>query len=125
MEIVTHIFFVLHMLGLAAVIGSFFFQLRRKSGFEFRIMLIGAITQLVTGLALVGLIQAAGDEELNNAKIAVKLGIAVVVLIAVIIGGSRQKKAGTGGLSEKIALPWLHIAGAGAIANVLVAALWA
>lgn len=124
MEVLIHIFFVLHMLGLAAVIGAFFFQLRRKSGFEFRVMLIGAITQLATGLALVGLIQVEGEEELNNAKIAVKLGIALIVLVAVIIGGSRQKKAGTGGLSEKAALPWLHIAGAGAIANVLVAALW-
>jgi len=115
---------VLHFLGLALIIGSFALQLRRKQGFELGTMLIGAITQLVTGLILVGLVQMA-DEDVDNAKIAVKLIFAVVVLIAVIVARSRQAKALSAGTSEKKAtLPFVHMAGMAALVNVFVAALW-
>ncbi|MGV8877306.1 MAG: hypothetical protein ACOH1K_07330 [Rhodoglobus sp.] len=114
---------VLHILGLALIIGSFFLQIRRKKGFEFSTMLIGAITQLVTGLALVGVLQAS-DHDINNTKIAVKTVLAIVVLVAVIIARARQRTAITAGSNEKVSLPWMHIAGAGAIANVIIAVLW-
>jgi hypothetical protein len=115
---------VFHFLGLSLIIGSFAFQLRRKQGFEFGTMLIGAITQLVTGLALVGMVQLAG-EDVNNAKIAVKTVFAIVVLVAVLMARSRQAKALSSGTSEKkAALPLLHLAGMGAVINVFVAVLW-
>jgi uncharacterized membrane protein YeaQ/YmgE (transglycosylase-associated protein family) len=115
---------IFHFLGLALIIGSFALQLRRKQGFEFGTMLIGAITQLVTGLALVGLLQVSG-EEVNNAKIAVKLIFAIVVLVAVLVARSRQAKALSAGTSEKkAALPFLHLAGLAAVINVFVAVLW-
>ncbi|TQO19532.1 hypothetical protein FB472_1092 [Rhodoglobus vestalii] len=115
---------IFHFLGLALIIGSFALQLRRKQGFEFGTMLIGAITQLVTGLALVGLLQVSG-EEVNNAKIAVKLIFAIVVLVAVLVARSRQAKALSTGTSEKkAALPFLHLAGLAALINVFVAVLW-
>ncbi|EPR77124.1 integral membrane protein [Leifsonia rubra CMS 76R] len=115
---------IFHFLGLALIIGSFALQLRRKQGFEFGTMLIGAITQLVTGLALVGLLQVSG-EEVNNAKIAVKLIFAIVVLVAVLVARSRQTKALSTGTSEKkAALPFLHLAGLAALINVFVAVLW-
>ncbi|QYH34628.1 hypothetical protein [Salinibacterium sp. M195] len=123
-EPIISVLVVFHILGLALIIGSFALQLRRKQGFEFGTMLIGAITQLVTGLALVGLLQMA-DEEVNNAKIAVKLVFAIVVLVSVLVARSRQAKALTAGTSEKkAALPFLHLAGMGALINVLVAVLW-
>lgn len=123
-EPVISVLVVCHIVGLSLIIGSFALQMRRKQSFEFGTMLIGAITQLVTGLALVGLLQVA-DEDVNNAKIAVKTVFAVVVLVSVLVARSRQAKALTAGTSEKkAALPFLHLAGASAIINVLVAVLW-
>jgi len=115
---------VFHFIGLSLIIGSFALQMRRKEGFELGTMLIGAITQLVTGLALVGVLQA-GDGDVNNAKIAVKTTFAIVVLVAVLMARSRRAKALSSGTSEKTAvLPFLHLAGMGALINVLVAVLW-
>ncbi|MBH0009656.1 hypothetical protein ESZ53_11470 [Salinibacterium sp. UTAS2018] len=123
-EPIIHTVLALHILGLALIIGSFALQLRRKEGFELGTMLIGAITQLVTGLILVGLVTM-NDEDVNNAKIAVKLIFAVVVLVAVLVARARQAKALSAGTSEKKAtLPFLHLAGMGALINVFVAVLW-
>ena len=69
--------------------------------------------------ALVGVRQAA-DLPVDNAKIAVKLVVAVLVLVAVWMAGRKQ----AADASSKAALPWFHTAGALAIVNVLVAVLW-
>lgn len=124
LQVVELILIIIHFLGMAAIVGPFFFQLRRKTGFDFRVMLIGAITQVVTGLALVGVAYGIGEEEVNNAKIGVKFTVALVVLAATIIATMRQKKAVAAGTSDRVALPWLHIAGAGAVANVIIALVW-
>lgn len=121
MEILHSIVLALHFLGLAAIIGSFFVQLRRKTDFVLTPMLAGAITQVVTGLALVGLAQAAiaggADFEVNNAKIAVKLIIAVIVLGAAIAAVVVQRRGGR-------VQPFFHTAGGLAVVNVLVAVFW-
>ena len=121
MDILHSIVLVLHFLGLAAIIGSFFVQMRRKSDFVLAPMLAGAITQVVTGLALVGLAQAAiaggADFEINNAKIAVKLIIAVIVLGAAIAAVVVQRRGGR-------VQPFFHTAGGLAVVNVLVAVFW-
>jgi hypothetical protein len=84
LEIVRLILLAVHILGLAAIVGTFFVQLRANDGFATGVVLAGAITQVVTGLALVG-VREAGDLGVNNIKIAVKLGLAVVnVLVAVL-----------------------------------------
>jgi hypothetical protein len=119
MEIVRLLLVVLHVLGLSLIIGPFLFQVSRKTDLDTRLMRIGAITQLVTGVALVGVRQAA-DLPVDNAKIAVKLVVAVLVLVAVWMVGRKQKP----GSAPKAALPWFHTAGAHAIGNVLVAVLW-
>ena len=58
LDLVRSLLLITHILGLSLILGSFFLQMRRKKSFEFGTMLIGAITQLVTGLALVGVLQA-------------------------------------------------------------------
>lgn len=116
MEILTLVLVAAHFLGMAAIVGSFFVQLRRKSDFVLTPLLAGAITQFVTGLALVGLAEA-GDHDLIYAKIAVKLTIAVVVLVAAILAVVTQRKGGR-------VQPWFHAAGGLAVINVLVAVFW-
>ena len=116
LEVTRLILLALHILGLAAIIGAFFVQMRKRSDYNLTPMLAGAITQLVTGVALVAVRQAS-DLGVNNTKIAVKLIIAVVVLAAAIIAVVQQRRG-------KNASPWFHTAGGLAVVNVLVAVLW-
>jgi hypothetical protein len=116
MDILHSILFAAHMLGLAAVVGSFFVQMRRKSDFVLGPTLIGAIVQVITGVGLVGLAEATGH-DVDMIKIAVKLGIAVLVLVAASLAVVTQRKGGR-------VQPWFHAAGGLAIINVLVAVFW-
>ncbi|XGX79992.1 hypothetical protein LQK93_02812 [Terrabacter sp. BE26] len=117
MDLVYNILVALHLLGMAAVVGGWIAV--RAGRTVIAPILWGARAQLVTGLALVGVAEALNDEEhhVNNAKIAVKLVIALVVLAAAEIGAARGRKGrDTGSL--------LDVAGGAAVVNVLVAAIW-
>jgi len=116
LDIIHNIVFAAHMLGLAAVVGVFIVQMRAKDNFRTGLLLGGAITQLVSGILLVGLIEM-GDDHVNNAKVAVKLSIAAIVLIAAIVAMVQQRKG-------KLTQPAFHTAGGLAVVNVLVATLW-
>jgi hypothetical protein len=122
METLRLLLVVLHILGLAVIIGPFLFQVSRKADFDTALMRIGAVTQLVTGLALVGVLEA-GDADVDHARIGVKLVVGVLVLAAVWMAFRKQAAAVAGG-PAKAPLPWFHAAGALAIVNVLVAVLW-
>lgn len=115
-ETIRLILLALHILGLALIVGVFFLQLRKKSDFAVTAVLTGAIAQLVTGLALVG-IREASDLGIDHVKVAVKLVIALVVLVAAIVARIVQKRGG------RVA-PWFHVAGGLAVVNVFVAVLW-
>ena len=117
MDILHSILVALHFLGMAAVVGSFFVQMRRKSDFVLMPTLVGAITQVVTGLAIVGLAEMGDGDPINYAKIGVKLTIAVIVLVAAIFAVTTQKKGGR-------VQPFFHAAGGLALINVLVAVFW-
>jgi hypothetical protein len=122
-EFFTYLLLALHFIGLAAIIGGFLVQVRRKSDFNFDPMLGGAITQVLTGVALAAIVQAT-DHDLSAAKIGVKLIIGLIVLASAIIAIVVQKRALAAGQSDRAALPWLHVMGAWAILNVLVAVFW-
>lgn len=115
MEIFYNVMVVLHLLGMAAVVGSWFTVLRAP-----RIlpgMVHGALLQIVTGLVLVGLRESGAvtaDEPLDRAKVTVKLGVAIVV--AVLAWVNRKRDAAPAGV--------VHTVGGLATVNVLVAALW-
>ena len=116
MKVVYELLIVLHLLGMAAVVGSWFAVLRSP-----RIlpgMVHGALLQLVTGLAMVGLRESGAykdpDGTLNHAKIGVKLGVALVV--AVLGWVNRRRGDAPRGV--------VHTIGGLALVNVLVAVLW-
>ncbi|MCU1441617.1 MAG: hypothetical protein JWP85_2614 [Rhodoglobus sp.] len=123
LEIARAVLLIAHILGLAAIIGPFILQVRTKHDFRFAPMLIGAIVQVVTGVGLVA-VREIGDLDVNNAKIGVKMAIAVIVLVALIVAVVRQRRAVAAGTSDRVSLPWMHVAGAGAILNVIVAVAW-
>jgi len=124
MSALFNILLVLHFLGLAAVIGAFLVQVRRKGGFQTFWPITGLIVQLVTGLGMMGIIDATSDGGANHAKLGVKLVIAAVALVLAFVARARQKRADAGTAKAKAALPFFHSAGALAIVNVLIAVLW-
>ncbi|GEL20402.1 hypothetical protein [Pseudonocardia asaccharolytica] len=99
MEILRLLLVFLHFIGLAVLIGAFVAQVSgRPKGGGFTVtsgMLHGALTQLVTGLALVGIREGALDLPVDNVKIGVKLLVLIAILALVLVG--RRKSLATGG----------------------------
>ncbi|MBC2874783.1 MULTISPECIES: hypothetical protein [Streptomyces] len=82
MDLLIHAMIGLHIIGIAALLGGFLAQMKAMGKGEARMtpgMLHGALTMLVTGMALVGL-HRAQDDAVNTFKIGLKLTLLVVVL---------------------------------------------
>lgn len=117
MDFVYSLLVATHLLGMAAVVGGW---IAVRSGRTVTAPIVwGARAQLLTGLALTGLASAdaTDDHVVNNAKIAVKLVVALVVVATAEIGAARTRRGQDSGTL-------LDVAGGGAVANTLVAALW-
>lgn len=113
MEVVKGLVLVLHFIGLAGIIGGVLVQWRSRTRKIDALVLHGALTQLVTGVALVGL-RYALDEPVNNPKIGLKLGILVVIMALAWVYRKRES------------VPTWVWAGIGALTvlNIGVAVLW-
>lgn len=117
MQIVYDLLVVIHFIGLASLLGGVITQLRDPEKVVNRAMLDGALTQLVTGIALVGVAEMAVPEEaegLNMIKITVKL-----LIVAVIVALSWINR-------KRPVLPtgiWAAI-GLLTVANIMIAVLW-
>jgi hypothetical protein len=117
MEFLRLLLVFVHFIGLAVLIGAFIAQLRQPSEEGRRRpaagVLHGALTQLATGVALVGVREGALDLPVDNTKIAVKLLVLIVLLVLVLVG--RRKP-----LNQ--VLFWAI--GALAVVNVGIAVFW-
>ena len=120
-DLVRSFFIVAHFVGLAAIVGPFLLQVRWKGQYGFSVVLGGAITQLITGLVLVGLAEMR-DVDVDYAKITVKLVIAIIIFAAALLGYLRQRKAEGGGGREL--MPYFHTAGGLALVNTALAVFW-
>ncbi len=115
MDFALSLLVALHLLGMAAIVGGWFAV--RTGGKSFPSSIVwGARAQLVTGILLVGLAEMEGH-QVNYAKITVKLVLALFVVAMAEIGYSNSKKRK--GYAQQI-----DLAGVGALAAALVAALW-
>lgn len=115
MDVAIKILLILHFIGLAGIIGSWLAVIK-----EPRVvagMLHGAILQVVTGLALVGLREMDGA-DVNHMKIGIKLVIALIILAVAIVGLKKEKQ--TPGSTATLA----HAAGGLGILNVIIAVVW-
>ncbi|MGW8885141.1 hypothetical protein [Streptomyces sp. NPDC055749] len=116
MDVLINVFVALHIIGIASLLGGFLTQMKAMGAGTARFvpaMLHGALTMLVTGVALVGLNQA-DDQTVNNIKIGIKLLVLVVILALVYIRRDEEKAskgefAAVGGLT---------------VANIFIATLW-
>lgn len=115
MEFVFNLIVVLHFVGLASLLGGFIVQMKSPDKGVNPAMFHGALTQLVTGLLMVGIVEMGMvDEELDMTKISVKLLIAIVITVLAFIG--RKKPLPQVGL-------WGAI-GALTLVNVVLAVFW-
>jgi len=115
MEFIYNLVVILHFIGLASLVGGFIVQMKSADKGVNAAMLHGALTQLVTGFIMVGMVEGgAVDDELDMTKISVKLGITIVVTVLAFAG---RKKT-----PPQVAL-W-GVIGALSIANIFIAVLW-
>jgi hypothetical protein len=115
METLRLVLLVLHILGFAALIGGLLVQTsgdepKRVNG----AMRDGVGTAFLTGIFLVGVIEMAGDGDLNHAKVGVKLLIGLVLLVLVMVN-VRKPQIPQGLWGGLLAL---------AVINVVVAVMW-
>lgn len=82
MDTLRLILLFLHVLGYAALIGGLLAQARDPEKKVNAAMRDGVGTAFVTGLALVGVLEA-GDADVDHAKIGVKLVVGLVLLVLV------------------------------------------
>ncbi|WP_431784610.1 hypothetical protein [Streptomyces chumphonensis] len=116
MDVLINLFVALHIIGIAALLGGFLFQtkaLRTGGARMLPGMLHGAITMLVTGVCLVGLHQAEGN-EVDNLKIGVKLAVLVVILGLVYVKRD----------DAKVPSPVMGTVGLLTVLNIFIATLW-
>ena len=116
MDVLINVFVALHIIGIASLLGGFLTQMKAMGTGTARFspaMLHGALTMLVTGVALVGLNQA-DDQSVNNLKVGIKLAILVVILGIVYV--KRDEERADKGLFAAVGgLP---------MANIFIATLW-
>ena len=117
MELLKESLVVIHLAGMAVLVGTFIIFMKRKSDYPFTAMMWAAIVQLATGTLLVGLSYALDDAP-DNTKISVKFLLATGALIAAVIGRKRQAKG------ESKLQPFFHTAGGFAVINLVIAVLW-
>ncbi|WP_153398521.1 hypothetical protein [Ornithinicoccus halotolerans] len=120
MTLLYDVVVVLHLLGMAALVGGYLGVLVRRPPVPAPdlLMVWGARLQVLTGLALVGVAEAALDGDVDHARVAVKLVVAIVVAALAETGSARGRRGAT------VSPALLHGAGALAVVNVLVAVLW-
>jgi hypothetical protein len=95
MDLVHDVLLFLHLIGMASLFGGLFVQVKSSPRVVNNAMFHGILTQLVTGLLLVGVLEG-GDDPVDHAKIGVKLVIALVIGALVVM--NRKKGALTNGM---------------------------
>lgn len=119
MEFVWNVIVVLHFVGLASLLGGFLVQMSSAEKGVNPAMLHGALTQLVTGILMLGLLEsgAYGGGDVDSSlrwKLTVKLVITLIVTILAFVGRRR------GGRQTGI---WGAIGGL-TLVNVVIAVFW-
>lgn len=120
-ELSRNVLVILHLVGMAAVLGGFLTQMKamaKKAARIVPVMVHGAWTALITGILLVGVAQwrigMGANFEVDHTKIAVKSIIAAVILVLVII--NRKK--------DNVNTPIFGAIGALTLTNLVLAVIW-
>lgn len=115
MNILLTLLIFVHILGAAAIFGGWLASFKTPT--VGRWQWIGAITQVVTGILMFGLLEM-GDGEPNRIKLGIKLIIGLGILVAAWIGRKKLKR------SEEVPTGIAHAVGGLALVNIAIAVLW-
>ena len=113
MDFLHKLLLFIHLVGMAAVLGGALVQIAEPARRVTAMILHGAATQVVSGVLLVGILEA-DDAEVNHAKIGVKLAVALVIAGLAWVHRRRERLANA---------PFFGLLGLTA-ANVGVAVFW-
>lgn len=123
LEITRIVLLVIHIVGTSAIVGAFILQMPWRKSFDFSPVLVGSIVQIVSGCALIAARKFA-DLPVVEAKMIVKLGLAVVILAIVIVALVRQRRLAKAGESDAVLRSSVYAVGVIAITDVVVALAW-
>jgi hypothetical protein len=112
-----------HIIGLAAIVGSYILQMPWRRGFDFLPLVIGSAVTVVTGCALIA-VREIGDLDVIELKMVTKLGLALIVAAVSVIGLVRSRRLARSDAVDAALKPLLMGAGVLAMVNVAVALFW-
>ncbi|MEV7661830.1 hypothetical protein [Paenarthrobacter sp. NPDC089316] len=116
MSILFNILVFLHIVGAAMIVGYWIATLREPTVHPRQ--RDGAFLQLLTGIAMMGVLPMLPDADPNYFKLGVKFAIGVAVAVLAVIG-SRKVKNG-----EPVSTGLAHGVGGLALVNIAIATLW-
>ncbi|MHA7221120.1 hypothetical protein ACX80S_02115 [Arthrobacter sp. RHLT1-20] len=121
MQLVYNIVVFLHIVGAAMIVGIWIGQMKKPTVHPRQFD--GAMLQLLTGIALMGLIPVLGQTiprfaDPDYVKLGVKFAVALAVGVLAFLGRRKYKKG------EDVGKGLAHSVGGLALLNVAIATLW-
>lgn len=116
MSILFSILVFLHIVGAAMIVGYWIATIKTPTVHPRQ--RDGAFLQLLTGIAMMGLLPLMPDADPNYFKLGIKFAIGVAVAVLAVIG-SRKVKNG-----EPVSTGVAHGVGGLALVNIAIATLW-
>jgi hypothetical protein len=116
MRILLDILLFLHIVGAAMIVGIWIGNMKKPTVHPRQ--RDGAFLQLITGVAMMGLLPLMPDADPNYAKLGIKFVIGVAVAVLAVIGSRKYKKG------EPISKGLAHSVGGLALLNVAIATIW-
>jgi hypothetical protein len=116
MTIVFSILVFLHIVGAAMIVGYWIATLKEPTVHPRQ--RDGAFLQLLTGIAMMGIIPMMPDADPNYFKLGIKFAIGLAVAVLAVIGTRKVKKG------EPVSTGIAHGVGGLALVNIAIATLW-
>lgn len=116
MKTFLDLFLILHFIGLAALLGGVLSQMAAPVKKVVSGMFHGALTMLVTGIAMMGLAEAVKDEDITGLQMKFGVKILILAVILALVMQGRKK--------ESIDNATFFSIGALSVANIAIAVLW-
>ncbi|NKX54911.1 hypothetical protein [Arthrobacter mobilis] len=115
MQILYNILVFLHIVGAAMIVGIWIGNMKKPTVHPRQFD--GAALQVLTGVAMMGLIPAL-DIDANYVKLGIKLAIGLVVAVLAFLGARKYKR------NQPVAAGMAHAVGGLALLNIALATLW-
>lgn len=115
MIILFYILLFLHVVGAAMVVGPWIAAMKTPTVHPRQ--RDGALVQVITGIAMMGIIPALGWDA-NYVKLGIKFAIGLAVAVIAIIGARKVKRG------EPVSTGLAHGVGGLGLVNIAIATLW-